>query len=87
MENTGLRSSAHDSCNYWSLLSKVTGQKQSVPGTLTSSGFFAPPRSVSSVKVSFESNTPFMRCERVFEPLIPDVALVELPPQNEDLDS
>ena len=42
--------------------------------TLTISGFFAPPRSVSSVKISFESITPFMRCERVFAPLIPDVA-------------
>jgi hypothetical protein len=26
-----------------------------------------------------------MRCERVFDPLIPDVAFVELPPQKDDL--
>merc|ERR1719269_443253 len=53
--------------------------------TFTISGRFAPPRIVSFVKISFVSYTPFMRCERVFAPLIPDVALVELPPQKDDL--
>jgi hypothetical protein len=43
--------------------------------TFTISGFFAPPRRVSSLKIWFESKTPFMRWVRVFAPLIPEVAL------------
>merc|ERR1719454_1096083 len=61
---------------------------QSTPGpdswhkTLATSGFLAPPFRVSAMKISLVSFTPFAFWVLVSEPLIPLVALVELPPQN-----
>merc|ERR1719161_2804397 len=61
---------------------------QSTPGpdsthkTLATSGFLAPPLSVSAMKMSFVSFTPFAFWVLVSEPLMPLVALVELPPQK-----
>merc|ERR1719324_1087183 len=61
---------------------------QSTPGpdsthrTLATSGFLAPPLRVSAMKISFVSFTPFAFWVLVSEPLMPLVALVELPPQK-----
>merc|ERR1719506_792233 len=61
---------------------------QSTPGpdsthkTLATSGFLAPPLSVSAMKMSLVSFTPFAFWVLVSEPLMPLVALVELPPQK-----
>merc|ERR1719235_1340613 len=61
---------------------------QSTPGpdstqrTLATSGFLAPPFNVSAMKISFVSLTPLAFWVLVSEPLMPLVALVELPPQK-----
>merc|ERR1740138_857589 len=55
--------------------------------TLTSSGFLAPPFRVSLVKRSVLSLMPCIFCVLVAAPLMPLVALVELPPQKDDLSS
>merc|ERR1719486_539825 len=61
---------------------------QSTPGpdsthnTFATSGFLAPPLRVSAMKISLVSLTPFAFWVLVSEPLMPLVALVELPPQN-----
>merc|ERR1719336_524394 len=72
-----------------SRLNFSTNQSTSSPlfphSTFTTSGFFAPPLSVSEVNNSIESGIPFSFCVLVAAPLMPLVALVELPPQNEDL--
>ena len=57
----------------------------SLHSTLASSGCLAPPFSVSATKISLVSGMPFAFCVFVCDPLIPDVALVELPPQKDDL--
>merc|ERR1740115_238251 len=53
--------------------------------TLATSGLFAPPLRVSLVKRSVLSSMPAAFWVRVAAPLMPLVALVELPPQNDDL--
>merc|ERR1719502_2566903 len=53
--------------------------------TLATSGFFAPPFKVSDIKISELSVMPLAFCDLVFAPLIPLVALVEFPPQKDDL--
>mmetsp|Transcript_4517 Transcript_4517/g.11345 ORF Transcript_4517/g.11345 Transcript_4517/m.11345 type:complete len:207 (+) Transcript_4517:1130-1750(+) len=72
-----------------SRLNFSTNQSTSAPllphSTFTTSGFLAPPFKVSEVKSSIESSMPFVFCVFVAAPLIPEVAFVELPPQNEDL--
>merc|ERR1719486_417320 len=50
--------------------------------TFATSGFLAPPLRVSATKISLVSLTPFAFWVLVSEPLMPLVALVELPPQN-----
>ena len=62
-----------------------TPQRVSKHNTLTSSGFFSPPFRVPEVNKTAESLIPLSRCVLVFAPLIPLVALVELPPQSDDL--
>merc|ERR1719384_374128 len=53
--------------------------------TFTRSGRLAPPRMVSSEKISGLSAIFRLRCDRVSAPLMPLVALVLLPPKNEFL--
>merc|ERR1719215_127384 len=72
-----------------SRLNFSTSQSTSAPllphSTFATSGFLAPPFSVSEVKSSTESWMPFVFCVFVAAPLMPLVAFVELPPQNDDL--
>merc|ERR1719221_1508621 len=72
-----------------SRLNLSTSQSTSAPllphKTLTTSGFFAPPFSVSLVNSSMLSSMPFVFWVFVSAPLMPLVAFVELPPQKEDL--
>merc|ERR1719408_624089 len=53
--------------------------------TLAISGLVAPPFRVSLVNSSALSSMPFSFCVLVAAPLMPLVAFVELPPQNDDL--
>mmetsp|Transcript_13397 Transcript_13397/g.27225 ORF Transcript_13397/g.27225 Transcript_13397/m.27225 type:complete len:206 (-) Transcript_13397:138-755(-) len=66
-----------------------TSQSTSAPlfpqSTFANSGRLAPPLSVSDVNNSTESSTPLLFCVFVAAPLMPLVALVELPPQKDDL--
>merc|ERR1719443_285771 len=63
-------------------ISQSTPGPDSTQRTLATSGFLAPPLRVSAIKMSLVSFTPFAFWVLVSEPLIPLVALVELPPQK-----
>ena len=62
-------------------------QKSFNARSLANSGFFAPPFMVSAVKISALSGMPLACWVLVPAPLIPEVALVLLPPQKDDLSS
>merc|ERR1719324_328049 len=63
-------------------MSQSTPGPDSTQRTLATSGFLAPPLRVSAMKISLVSFTPLAFWVLVSEPLMPLVALVELPPQK-----
>merc|ERR1719161_413960 len=63
-------------------MSQSTEGPDSVQSTFATSGFLAPPFSVSATKISFVSAMPRFFCDLVWDPLMPLVAFVELPPQK-----
>merc|ERR1719230_1934598 len=63
-------------------MSQSTEGPDSVQSTFATSGFLAPPFSVSATKIALVSLMSSLFCDFVSEPLMPLVAFVELPPQK-----